>query len=96
MNNIASIQTLSEYFVYRSSNLVAITTDVIEAIRLQQKFPNSLVGFDLVGMEDQGHPLKYLLDALLYPSQHGIKLPYFFHAGETGQISINDIKMYTV
>ena len=69
------------------NNLTTITSDVKEAMRLRKKFPESVLGFDLVGMEDQGHSLQYFLDALLYPSQHGIKLPYFFHAGETGQVT---------
>jgi len=75
-------------FCCRSKDLVSMMSDVKEAIRLREKFPDSVVGFDLVGMEDQGPTLEYFLDALLYPSQNGIKLPYFFHAGETGQMNI--------
>ena len=76
-------------FHCRSDDVVSLTSDVKEAIRLHKKFPDSVVGFDISGMEDRGHPLKFFLDALLYPSQNGIKLPYFFHAGETGQMTIS-------
>ena len=58
-----------------------------EVIRLRQKFPDSIVGLDIAGWEEAGHPLIYFLEALLYPSQHGIKLPYFFHSAETGMLS---------
>ena len=75
-------------FLCRSADLVSVMSAVKDAIRLRKKFPDSVVGFDLVGMEDQGHTLEFFLDALLYPSQNGIKLPYFFHAGETGQMTI--------
>ena len=75
-------------FVCRSESLAAVTTAVKEVIRLRQKFPDSIVGFDIVGWEDAGHPLRYFIDALLYPSQHGIKLPYFFHSSETGLVVV--------
>jgi len=54
-------------------------------MRLRKQFPNDLVGFDLVTQEDTGHPFLYYIDELLYPSQMGVDLPYFFHAGETGK-----------
>jgi len=44
-----------------------------------------VAGFDLIGFEDEGHPLVYFIDELLSPSQRGIDLPYFFHAGETSK-----------
>ncbi len=65
-----------------------------KVIKLRAKFPNFLAGYDLVGQEDPGYPLKYFLDELLYPSQQNppIDLPYFFHAGETGKLQLKKKK----
>ena len=67
----------------------ALKTAVKDVIRLRIKFPQYVCGYDLVGQEDKGHSLLYFLDELLYPSMHDIRLPYFFHSGETGTLSIS-------
>ena len=54
-------------------------------MKLRAQFPDYLAGFDLVSHEDAAHPLLYFIDELLYPSQIGVDLSYFFHAGETGE-----------
>ena len=61
--------------------------DVKEAMRMYTQDPDFMVGFDLVGQEDPLHPLLFYIDALLYPSRQNppVHLPYFFHAGETGE-----------
>lgn len=47
---------------------------------IQERFPNFVVGFDLVGQEDKGLSLKELSHELLkFPST----INFFFHAGET-------------
>lgn len=43
-----------------------------------------MVGYDLVAHEDAGFTLLHFINELLYPSQIGQNLPFFFHAGETG------------
>jgi adenosine deaminase CECR1 len=73
-------------FIYTTSRMVNKTTvgiDVKNAIKLRQKFPGYLAGYDLVSNEEAGHSLVYYIDELLYPSQNNANLPYFFHAGET-------------
>ncbi|XP_046483086.1 adenosine deaminase 2-like isoform X1 [Neodiprion pinetum] len=47
---------------------------------VQKAFPDFVVGFDIVGQEDTGHPLTWLLKELrtIAPSTR-----FFFHAGET-------------
>ncbi|XP_033752918.1 adenosine deaminase AGSA-like [Pecten maximus] len=60
-----------------------VLQQVKESIVMLQQFPDFFVGYDLVGQEDPGIPLIDYISALLYPSQHNINLPYFFHAGET-------------
>lgn len=46
-----------------------------------------MAGFDLVGQEDTGHTLYYFINELLSPSQSGIDMPFYFHAGETNWIN---------
>ncbi|KAK7098720.1 hypothetical protein V1264_002960 [Littorina saxatilis] len=69
----------------RFKNSSDILSDVKEAMRLYLQNPGFVVGFDLVGPENYLHPLIYYVDDLLYPSKQNppVKLPYFFHAGET-------------
>jgi adenosine deaminase CECR1 len=43
-------------------------------------YPNVVIGFDLVGQEDKGRPLKEFAEKLL---TLGKETHFFFHAGET-------------
>ncbi|XP_014211278.1 adenosine deaminase 2-like [Copidosoma floridanum] len=47
---------------------------------LRRAYPNHVVGFDLIGQEDIGRPLKDFLSELL---ALGTETQFFFHAGET-------------
>ncbi|XP_059048961.1 adenosine deaminase AGSA-like [Achroia grisella] len=50
------------------------------AKNIDNKIPGFLAGFDLVGQEDLGAPIKYFLPQLV---EAGKYLKFFFHAGET-------------
>ncbi|XP_064591900.1 adenosine deaminase 2 isoform X1 [Zonotrichia leucophrys gambelii] len=71
------------FAAHRMLNVSQIKEDIITAMALRARFPDTLAGFDLVGDEDQGHSLWELKDALTIPYSMGVNLPYFFHAGET-------------
>ena len=70
---------------WRAFNESSVGAAVNVTMKLRAQFPDYLLGFDLVDREDTGHPFVYFIDELLYPSQLGIDLPYYFHAGETGE-----------
>ncbi|ELU12827.1 hypothetical protein CAPTEDRAFT_167117 [Capitella teleta] len=87
-------QLLKEYptdfsgfkLIYTSDRKVSreVIRDAINTtLQLQAKYPNFMVGYDLVAHEDAGFTLLHFINELLYPSQIGQNLPFFFHAGET-------------
>lgn len=57
-----------------------------ECIRMKQKFPDLIAGFDFVGQEDLGRPLAELTTLIFWfrkqCAQAGVNIPFFFHAGE--------------
>lgn len=69
--------------VHRGVNVSVMTEVVEEAMKLQKDFPHIMAGFDMVGREDKGRPLWYFREALSLPQERGVRLPFFFHAGET-------------
>ncbi|KAL0626377.1 Adenosine deaminase 2 [Plecturocebus cupreus] len=71
------------YSDHRSKDVTVIAESIRTAMGLRTKFPTVVAGFDLVGHEDTGHSLHYYSKALMIPAKDGVKLPYFFHAGET-------------
>ena len=56
------------------------------AITTKIEFPHLLAGYDLVGQEDAGRPLKDVLPELFWfrkqCASEGVEMPFFFHAGE--------------
>ncbi|RXG53270.1 Adenosine deaminase CECR1, partial [Armadillidium vulgare] len=52
-------------------------------VKLKERFPKTIAGFDLVGQEDLGHPLMTFIDPILYLKNRDPPIPFFFHAGET-------------
>lgn len=72
---------------YRGLPRENIRSFLDEVINLRLQFPESVVGYDLVGEEDPGHRLIFyadlLLEAQVIAKKRNTTLPYFFHAGET-------------
>lgn len=67
------------------------TREIIESmdncITTKLAWPHLIAGYDLVGQEDLGRPLRDLLPELFWfrkqCAEEGVNLPFFFHAGET-------------
>jgi len=63
-----------------------IIEDMDSCIATKLAFPDLISGYDLVGQEDMGRPLKDLVPELFWfkkqCAQEGVELPFFFHAGE--------------
>ncbi|XP_019959204.1 adenosine deaminase 2-A [Paralichthys olivaceus] len=71
------------FTIHRGVNISRMNGVVETAMKLQKDFPDIMAGFDLVGREDLGRPLWYFREALSLPTDRGVTLPFFFHAGET-------------
>ncbi|KAK7891373.1 hypothetical protein WMY93_023336 [Mugilogobius chulae] len=71
------------YTIHRGVNSTVMAQVVQKAMQLKKTFPDLVAGFDLVGREDPGRPLWYFRNELSLPSDKGLQLPFFFHAGET-------------
>ncbi|KAI9719472.1 MAG: hypothetical protein M1812_003543 [Candelaria pacifica] len=55
-------------------------------VDIKKAHPNLIAGFDVVGQEDKGRPLKDLTPELFWFRkrcvEEGVEIPFFFHAGE--------------
>ncbi|XP_020790575.2 adenosine deaminase 2-A [Boleophthalmus pectinirostris] len=71
------------FTMHRSVNSTVMAQAVKKAMKFKKDFPDFMAGFDLVGHEDVGRPLWYFRNELSLPSDEGLSLPFFFHAGET-------------
>ncbi|KAG9241950.1 hypothetical protein BJ878DRAFT_196801 [Calycina marina] len=64
-----------------------IVQDMDACIAIKLTYPHLISGYDLVGQEDTGRPLKDILPELFWfrkqCAQEGVEIPFFFHAGET-------------
>lgn len=68
------------YSPYRKINATAASKYIEEFIHLNNKYPQFVIGFDLVGFEEKGKSLKDFVPLLLNINKN---VKYFFHAGET-------------
>lgn len=64
----------------RNADNSSIESRMQKFVELHKKFPNFIIGFDLVGQEDTGNPLSAYVLKLKEISQDG---RFYFHAGET-------------
>lgn len=71
----------------RSFSTQQIIQGMTTCLEMKQLFPDLIAGYDIVGEEDQGRPLTDLLPELFWfkksCAEHGVEIPFFFHAGET-------------
>ncbi|XP_037796782.1 adenosine deaminase 2-like [Penaeus monodon] len=73
----------------RHVDLEELWGDVTAARQLKEQFPDFVAGFDLVGQEDGGFPLKDLAEPLLWLSEGEVFVPVFYHAGETAWMGMS-------
>ncbi|XP_045539176.1 adenosine deaminase 2-like [Papilio machaon] len=74
------------YAPLRLGNRETIKEHLSIASEIKEKLPKFFAGFDLVGQEDLGNPLKDFLPELIDASD---EINYFFHAGETNWFGTN-------
>ncbi len=72
--------------VIRLSDNQTIANSMKECVRIKQKYPHLVCGFDLVGQEDKGRTLADLTPLLFWfrkkCHEANVEIPFFFHAGE--------------
>ncbi|XP_017784587.1 PREDICTED: adenosine deaminase CECR1-like [Nicrophorus vespilloides] len=66
------------FAVYRKISRDKLLEYKMQLNEAVMRYPNFIAGFDLIGYEDAGWPLKNFTRELKNPS-----VPYYFHAGET-------------
>jgi adenosine deaminase CECR1 len=76
-----------------------ILQDMDNCLTTKLTHPHLIAGYDLVGQEDLGRPLRDLLPELFWfrkqCADEGVEIPFFFHAGETlGSGSETDHNLY--
>lgn len=68
---------------YRRDSISNVKKDIEITRRLQQKFPDVVRGFDIVGQEDKGYSLLFYIDDFADLETKGETVPLYFHTTET-------------
>ncbi|KAI6028501.1 Metallo-dependent hydrolase [Pisolithus orientalis] len=75
------------YTVIRDCDAAGLEEHLEDCLHMKKEFPDTIIGFDLVGDENILVPLKDYLEPLLQfkerQKHEGVSIPYIFHAGET-------------
>jgi adenosine deaminase CECR1 len=80
----------------RSGTPEEVTAALESAYALRAVFPELVLGFDLVGHEDPGQTLLYWAPTLIEAQErlsvayNASVMPFFFHAGESNRVSVQD------
>jgi adenosine deaminase CECR1 len=65
----------------------SVHMDIWRAFPLRKKWPDFVLGYDLVGEEDEGSPISLyfclLMEVSLFPAYYGVSMPLYLHEGET-------------
>jgi adenosine deaminase CECR1 len=81
------------YAPSRAKPAADILAYMFDAYNLSQVYPNTIIGFDIDGPEDEGHPLLFFIDEFLQvqnATNNGLR--FYFHAGET--VLANNTNLY--
>ncbi|KAH6609902.1 hypothetical protein Trco_003248, partial [Trichoderma cornu-damae] len=75
------------YCTPRSMPRAQVQAALAECMEFKKKWPRWIAGFDLVGEEAKGNPIKMFIPELLEfkkkCAQEGLDIPFLFHCGET-------------
>ncbi|KAL7904519.1 hypothetical protein GGI35DRAFT_463087 [Trichoderma velutinum] len=75
------------YCTARSSKTSEIQVALTECLDFKKEWPEWIAGFDLLGEEAKGRPLKDFVPQLLQFQENcktaGVEIPFLFHCGET-------------
>ncbi|KAK3350074.1 hypothetical protein B0T25DRAFT_549729 [Lasiosphaeria hispida] len=75
------------YCTPRSFDADKVKASLHECLQVKLKYPKWIAGFDLVGEESKGRPLKDFIDEFLEFKQNckdsNVDIPFLFHCGET-------------
>ncbi|XP_069683248.1 adenosine deaminase 2-like isoform X2 [Periplaneta americana] len=78
------------YTSFRRLELSEVEQYIANALTLKEEHPDLIAGFDIIGQEDLGKPLKDFADLLLTVKDD---IKFFFHAGETDWEGITDLNL---
>lgn len=72
---------------HRAAPARSMAADMVLCVETKRAFPHLVSGYDVVGQEDKGPPLKTLFPILAWfrklCADEGVTIPLFLHAGET-------------
>lgn len=75
----------------RAGTVSDVTEALLSAYSLRDRYPEIIIGFDLVGQEDPGKTLLYWAPILLNITDSMLPsppMPFYFHAGESNRLDV--------